>query len=159
MLRSVDSELIHPFNNRFHDSCRKVFLLIQKALATLKQSNAEMCFALTLKVVTAADRCASVISSNGGNGGDFASIAYEYMTQAFFIYDTDVNDSKSQMNAITMMNGTLLACKSFAVRDYETLITKTTQCAARLLKKPDQCKMILLCSHLFYRHDDGAKVS
>jgi len=137
--------------------CRKAFLLIQKILATLKLSSTELCLSLTLKVAIAADRCALLINDNGGNSGDFASIAYEYMTQAFFIYDADINDSKTQMNVITLINGTLLACKSFALRDYDALITKTTQCAARLLKKPDQCKMILLCSHLFYCKDDGDK--
>ena len=39
------------------------------------------------------------------------------------------------------------------MQDYDALITKTTQYAAKLLKKPDQCKMVALCSHLFYRGD------
>merc|ERR1712157_434772 len=50
---------------------------------------------------------------------------------------------------ITSMVGTLLQCGSFLKDDYDALITKTTQYAAKLLKKPDQCRMVLLCSHLF----------
>merc|ERR1712000_253399 len=33
------------------------------------------------------------------------------------------------------------------------LITKTAQYANKLLKKPDQCRMVTLCSHLFWPKD------
>jgi vacuolar protein sorting-associated protein 35 len=59
-----------------------------------------------------------------------------------------------QVNAITTMIGILLSCKSHGFKDYETLITKVTQYAARLLKKVDQCKMVVLCSHLFFVYGD-----
>lgn len=48
------------------------------------------------------------------------------------------------------MVGALLGCRGFAEEDYDTLITKTTQYAAKLLKKPDQCRMVTMCSHLFW---------
>merc|ERR1712127_591675 len=43
-----------------------------------------------------------------------------------------------------------LECTTFEKAEYEALITKTAQYAAKLLKKPDQCRMVCLCSRLFY---------
>ena len=75
------------------------------------------------------------------------------------------------------MTGTLLECRNFEEGNYDTLITKTTQYAAKLLKKPDQvlvcqhfvctarvrdlllvnvvvcclqCRMVTMCAHLFW---------
>jgi vacuolar protein sorting-associated protein 35 len=42
--------------------------------------------------------------------------------------------------------------------DYEALTTKTAQSGARLVKKTDQCKIILLCSHLFYRTSEDDSI-
>lgn len=52
------------------------------------------------------------------------------------------------------MIGILLSCECFETTDYEALITKTTQYAARLLKKTDQCSMVLMCSHLFFKNEN-----
>lgn len=82
--------------------------------------------------------------------GEFTSIAYDFLTQAFLIYEDKISDSVAQTRAITLIVGSLLSCKSFEKTDYELLITKTAQYAAKLLKKPDQCRMVCLCSRLFY---------
>jgi len=91
--------------------------------------------------------------------GDIGSIAYEFISQAFSIYDDEMNDSKVQFRSISSLIGCLLSCNMFEKGDYESLITKTAQCGARLLKKPDQCKIIMLCSHLFYRNDASDEIS
>ena len=48
------------------------------------------------------------------------------------------------------MVGTLIQTRRFEESDYDALATKTTQYAAKLLKKPDQCRMVAMASHLFY---------
>ena len=116
--------------------------------------NPQQCFNLSMQAAAAADSCAFVANSRGGKVGDFTSIAYTFFTEAFLSYEGGVSDSKAQVASITSMVGTLLSCKSFESNDYETLITKVGQYAARLLKKIDQCKMVMLCSHLFYSYDD-----
>ena len=78
------------------------------------------------------------------------SIAYEFMTQAFVLYESDVSESKLQMDLIATFVGTLSAMKSISEDNYDTLITKTTQYSAKLLKKPDQCRCICKCSRLFW---------
>jgi len=87
--------------------------------------------------------------------GDFTPVAYMFLTEAFFAYEGGISDSKAQVNSISTMVGILLACKSFGNNDYETLITKVTQYSARLLKKTNQCKMVMLCSHLFYSFEEN----
>ncbi len=70
--------------------------------------------------------------------------------QASILYEDELTDSRVQVRALSSMVGTLLACRNFSEEDYDTLATKTTQYAAKLLKKPDQCRMVALCSHLFW---------
>jgi len=55
-----------------------------------------------------------------------------------------------QVSALTLLIGTLLNCLHFPAEDYEALITKVAQHCNKLIKKPDQCRMISLCSHLFW---------
>ena len=49
-----------------------------------------------------------------------------------------------------MLHGTLQGCNNLGVENYDTLIKKTTQYSAKLLKKSDQCRMVQLCAHLFW---------
>merc|ERR1711971_598501 len=141
-----EEEIISPPTFDKQVTCRKIFLFIQNLVAGLKNLNTETCFILSTEAAAAADCCARVVSSRGGTS-DFSSIAYTFLTEAFLAYESGITDSKMQVSTITTMIGTLLTCKSFNMNDYETLITKVTQYAARLLKKNDQCKMVMLCSH------------
>jgi len=137
-------------------NCRTVFLFIQKILTVLKMSCPNLCFRLTLHAAATADCCATFASQHGDNKDDLNPVTYEFMTQALLLYDSEISDSKCQPQAITSIVGTLLSFRSLETSEYEALITKTTQYAARLLKKPDQCKMVLLCSHLFFiGEEDG----
>jgi vacuolar protein sorting-associated protein 35 len=86
----------------------------------------------------------------------FEMIAYEFVVQAFTIYEECISDSKRQVSALQLIIGTLLSCSNtgvLGVENYDTLITKTALYASRLLKKSDQCRMVLLCSHLFWGRD------
>jgi len=144
-----------------------LFVFLQKILASLAPHYPELSFKLYLEAAVAGDKCA-VLKARAGHvakhevsdslfkepaGADFSSIAYEFMSQAFVIYEDEISDSKAQFRSIALMIGSLLSCKMFEKEDYEALITKTAQYGARLLKKPDQCRIVMLCSHLFYRVD------
>ena len=77
-------------------------------------------------------------------------IAHEFFTQALICFEEELTDSKTQVAAISGLVGALVACSHLAPDNYEALATRTTQHAARLLKKIDQCRGVLACSHLFY---------
>jgi vacuolar protein sorting-associated protein 35 len=71
------------------------------------------------------------------------------MKDAFLLYEIEISDSKAQVRCLSAVIGTLLNCKNFSDEDYEALITKAAQYANKLLRKPDQSRMVVLCSHLF----------
>lgn len=121
--------------------CRKLFQFVHEVLTSLAPHFANLALKLFLEAAQAADRCEAV---------PFRLIAYEFVTQAFLLYEDELTDSKSQIRALASMTGTLLQTRHFEESDYDALSTKVTQYAAKLLKKPDQCRMVALASHLFY---------
>jgi vacuolar protein sorting-associated protein 35 len=107
-----------------------------------------------LDVALTADSFA-VLAKDGTDATDYTPIAYEFLSQAFGLYDEQISESKVQHRCITSMSGTLLAFRTLSKEDYETLITKTAQFSARVLKKPDQCQLVAMCAHLFYPVGSG----
>lgn len=119
-------------------STRKVFHFVIEAITALSTSHPEPALKLFLQAAQATDECG------------FHAIAYEFVKEALLIYECELTDSRVQVPALTAVVGTLLNCRHFPADDYEALITKCAQYANKLLKKPDQCRMISLCSHLFW---------
>ena len=70
--------------------------------------------------------------------------------QAFSIYEDEISDSKAQLAAISLIIGTFEQTTCFSDENHEPLRTKCALAAAKLLKKPDQCRGVALCSHLFW---------
>ncbi|KAL7553060.1 hypothetical protein ACHAWF_016309 [Thalassiosira exigua] len=137
--------------NTFYRSCRKILVFLQKKVAFLAPSNPELAFKLYLEIAVTTDLLShSIQLDHPGAGGEFSSIAYDFLTQAFLVYEDEISESQAQLRAITSIVGSILACRTFERTDYEALITKTAQYSAKLLKKPDQCRMVCLCSRLFY---------
>lgn len=126
-------------------------MFLQKSVVMLAASNPELAFKFYLEIAVATDLLAySVRPNNKDSSTEFSGIAYDFMTQAFLVYEDEISDSKAQIRSITTIVGSLLSCRTFERTDYEALITKTAQYAAKLLKKPDQCRMVCLVSRLFY---------
>lgn len=62
------------------------------------------------------------------------------------------------MTAIHLIIGTLQRMNVFGVENRDTLTHKATGYSAKLLKKPDQCRAVYACSHLFWvDNQDGIK--
>lgn len=122
-------------------SSRKVFQFVIEVLTALATAHPDISLKLFLLAAQAADEC------------QYAAISYEFIKEGLLIYEAEISDSKAQVNALTSIICTLLNCKCFPTEDYETLITKTAQYANKLLDKSDQCRMITLCSHLFWPRD------
>lgn len=132
-------------------SCRKILVFLQKTVAVLAPSNAELAFKLYLEIAVATDLLAYSTKQHHRSASiEFTSISYDFLTQAFLVYEDQISESAAQIRSITAIVGSLLCCKTFEKTDYEALITKTAQYAAKLLKKQDQCRMVCLCSRLFY---------
>jgi len=60
--------------------------------------------------------------------GGFPAIAYEFVKEALLLYESEISDSKVQVQALTEVIGTLLNCQNFPTEDYEALIHKVRWC-------------------------------
>ena len=81
------------------------------------------------------------------------NITYEFISQAIALYDEEIATNK--YNAITSIIG---ACQKilhiFEEENCDSLRQNCVTRAAKLLKKPDQCRAVALCSNLFWNCKD-----
>lgn len=82
---------------------------------------------------------------------EFEDLTYDLYVQAFTVYEDSISDSRAQLQAITLIIGTLQGAKVFSVDNYDTLITKAALHGAKLLKKPHQATAVHLASHMFWQ--------
>ncbi|XP_064107288.1 vacuolar protein sorting-associated protein 35-like isoform X2 [Macrobrachium nipponense] len=78
------------------------------------------------------------------------TVAYEFMSQAFSLYEDEISDSKAQLAAMTLIMGTFQQTTCFTEENHEPLRTQCALAASKLLKKPDQARGVTICSHLFW---------
>lgn len=71
--------------------------------------------------------------------------------QAFTVYEDSISESRAQLQAITLIIGTLAGAKGFGIDNYDTLITKAALHGAKLLKKSHQATAVGLASHLWWQ--------
>jgi Vacuolar protein sorting-associated protein 35 len=83
---------------------------------------------------------ANTTVNSAADRAGYPPIAYEFVSQACALYEDEITDSRAQVKALTALVGALTACTQFAASDRDTLSTKTAQYAAKLIKKPDQCR-------------------
>jgi vacuolar protein sorting-associated protein 35 len=127
-------------------SLRKLFVFIQESVATLSSYRQEKGFCLYLEAASTADRFAGAVDLES----ELSSISTELVRQAVALYEEQISDSKIQYRCVAALCGTLLALRVISSADYQSLITKTAQFAAKITNKPDQCHLVALCAHLFY---------
>ncbi|KAH7922391.1 vacuolar protein sorting-associated protein 35 [Leucogyrophana mollusca] len=81
----------------------------------------------------------------------FEDLTYDLYVQAFTVYEDSISESRAQLQAITLVIGTLQGARVFGVDNYDTLITKAALHGAKLLKKPHQAMAVGLASHLWWQ--------
>mmetsp|Transcript_27160 Transcript_27160/g.67731 ORF Transcript_27160/g.67731 Transcript_27160/m.67731 type:complete len:850 (-) Transcript_27160:506-3055(-) len=126
---------------------KKVFQFVHRTCTELVSCAPEVALRLFLQAAVMANKCDAI------NPGSFEPICYEFVTQALVCYEEELSDSRAQFQGILMMVGTLSSHVTCLEPDnYDTLAANITQHGAKLLKKPDQCRAILVCSHLFWNN-------
>jgi len=80
----------------------------------------------------------------------FGDICFEFLTQAFIVYDERLTDSQKQFQEVFMLVGCVTQITCLEDENYDVLVQKLIQSASRLLKKPIQVRAIAACSHLFW---------
>jgi vacuolar protein sorting-associated protein 35 len=81
----------------------------------------------------------------------FEDLTYDFYVQAFSVYEESISESRAQLQAITLIIGTLNGARVFGVDNYDTLITKAALHGAKLLKKSHQATAVGLASHLWWQ--------
>ena len=81
----------------------------------------------------------------------FEDFTYELYVHAFTVYEDSINDSRAQLQAITLIINTLQGAKVFSVDNYDVLITKAALHGAKLLKKPHQSTAVHMASHMWWQ--------
>nr|KAJ0219465.1 hypothetical protein LSAT_V11C300129330 [Lactuca sativa] len=126
---------------------KKIFQMLNQTIEVLSMVPVpDLALRLYLECAEAANDC------------DLEPVAYEFFTQAYILYEEEISDSKAQVTALYLIIGTLQRMHTFGVENRDTLTHKATGYSAKLLKKPDQCRAVYACSHLFWVDDqDGIK--
>ncbi|KAJ8451916.1 hypothetical protein Cgig2_007399 [Carnegiea gigantea] len=126
---------------------KKIFQLLNQLIEALSNVPApELALRLYLQCAEAA------------NDSDLEPVACEFFTQAYILYEEEISDSREQVTALQLIIGTLQRMHVFGVENRDTLTHKATGYSAKLLKKPDQCRAVYSCSHLFWADDqDGVR--
>eukprot|EP00916_Digyalum_oweni_P027512 GHVL01045005.1.p1 GENE.GHVL01045005.1~~GHVL01045005.1.p1 ORF type:complete len:775 (+),score=145.17 GHVL01045005.1:43-2367(+) len=120
---------------------KKMLQFIHKMCTSLTSSSPDISFRLFLQAATIANQCDPTLES----------ICFEFMSQALITYEEEFNDTRRQFAAIIHMVGVLIKNIDCLIdENYENIAAKLTQHGAKLLRKPDQCRAILACSHLFW---------
>merc|ERR1719203_2079031 len=90
----------------------------------------------------------------------FEPICFEFLTQALMAFEEEVTETNKQYHAVFNFVGTLTKLQGMEAENFDTISQKVTQHAARLLKKPLQCRAVAACSHLFWcdARRDGKRV-
>ncbi|ORZ37859.1 vacuolar protein sorting-associated protein 35-domain-containing protein [Catenaria anguillulae PL171] len=91
-----------------------------------------------------------LVAARSADSAGLEEIAYEFFVSALTVYEECINDSRVQFHVLTAVVNTLIESRVFAVDNFDTLATKCTLHASRLLKRPDQCRAVVMCSHLFW---------
>ncbi|KAF5753058.1 hypothetical protein HS088_TW01G00976 [Tripterygium wilfordii] len=152
LIRQLQSQEENPFGDDTSISPKKIFQLLNQIIEALLTVPApELALRLYLQ-------CAEA-----GNDCDLEPVAYEFFTQAYILYEEEISDSKAQVTTLHLIIGTLQRMHVFGVENRDTLTHKATGYSAKLLKKPDQCRAVYACSHLFWVDDqdnlkDGERV-
>jgi vacuolar protein sorting-associated protein 35 len=121
----------------------KIFRLIYRWTNDLyaRVEASDVCLRLNLLALQAADDAA------------LEDFAYEFVTAAFTVYEESISESKAQLQAVTLIIGTLQHCRVFSEDNYDKIVTKAAVTGAKLLKKGHQATAVGYASHLWWQTD------
>ncbi|XP_049788980.1 vacuolar protein sorting-associated protein 35 isoform X1 [Schistocerca nitens] len=129
-------------DDMWEKKCQKIFQFCHQTISALMKADlAELPLRLFLQGALAVGRVGF---------DNHETVAYEFMSQAFSLYEDEISDSKAQLAAITLIVATVEQTSCFSEESHEPLRTQCALAASKLLKKPDQCRGVATCAHLFW---------
>lgn len=126
----------------WNKKCQKILQYCHSTISTLAKADLpDLALRLYLQGALVIDKMAYT---------NHETVAYDFMTQAFSLYEDEISDSKSQLAAITLIMSTFEHMSCFGEENAEPLRTNCALAASKLLKKPDQCRGVVSCASLFW---------
>lgn len=132
-----------PKDERWDDKCSKIFKFVHQLIKTLMEESS--CAYLCLKLFLQA-----ALSASKTKIRDHETFAYNFISQAFSIYEEEIVESKQQLAFLLLMIGSL---KEINFKQEENSNPLRSQCSlnsSKLVKKSDQVKAILNSTVLFF---------
>ncbi|OII77695.1 vacuolar protein sorting-associated protein 35 [Cryptosporidium andersoni] len=142
--RGVESNMTN--NDLTKPSIKKILQFIHQIATELASCSAEIALSLFLQ--------GAVMASRVNESDSYEAICCEFITQSLVCFEEELAESKKQFQSLMAIIGTLINHVScLESNNYELLAAKLTQYSAKLLRKPDQCRAILMCSNLFWNNE------
>jgi len=83
----------------------------------------------------------------------FPNQTYDFLEQAFSIYEDHITDSKGQYTSLMGIANTLQSTRCLDEEQFNTLALRTAQFGGKLLRRVDQARAIVCASHLWWAVD------
>ncbi|XP_065913927.1 vacuolar protein sorting-associated protein 35-like [Dysidea avara] len=125
-------------DDRWKKKSEKIFKFCRETIFALIKIGPEICLRLFVQGALAADQIQD------------ETITYEFISQAFSLCEGDISDSKAQQAAIMLIVAVVEQLTCLGEENHETLRTNSAMACSRMLKKPDQCRGVAMCAHLFW---------
>lgn len=123
--------------------CSTIFKFVHQTITTVAKENSscpELCLRLFLE---------AALNVSKINIETREQVAYEFISQAFTIYEEEISDSKAQVACLQSIIGTAYEIKFVQEENLNPLRSQCCKNGANLVKKSDQCKAILAAAALF----------
>jgi vacuolar protein sorting-associated protein 35 len=129
-------------DDKWDKKCQKIFQFCHQSIGALIKAELPE---LSLRLFLQGALAASQIEFENQE-----TVTYEFVSQAFTLYEEEISDSKAQLSAATLIFATLERITCFGEENHNPMRSQCAVGAAKLLKKPDQCRAVVICSHLFW---------
>ncbi|KAJ2484569.1 retromer complex subunit Vps35 [Coemansia sp. RSA 2320] len=136
------------WSKRVRQLCR----FIQATISALveRSSGSSSVAELALQLYLTSAQAASMSPAFRGERA-LEEAAYEFIAQAFTLYEEHINESRAQYQALMLVINALHASRNFSAENYETLVAKCVQHGSRLLKRTDQTRVAYACAQLWWK--------
>jgi vacuolar protein sorting-associated protein 35 len=92
---------------------------------------------------------ALAINGTGLESEQVGKLIDQYLVKSFTIYQEELANSNIKLRSLTFIIGTLEKMTLLSSDSFNILAKRVIQFCTKLLRKQDQCKSILICSHIF----------
>lgn len=102
----------------------------------------------------------AVLALNVIQQSELENQTYDFMTNAFTIFEEDITETDAKVNALNLLYTTIYQCTCFSEDNFDTLCTNALGYSGKLLKKNLQCEATITASRMFWGpfRKDGKKV-